>query len=170
MTQHRTGIARLVVGLAIVSLTISACSSGGTASASAPAATSSPAAGSSAPAASAGTSPAASAAAATCQGAGDKGEVKLMINQWVGAQANVAVVQCRLAQMGYDVKTDTLAEEVAWQEFDTGEVDVILEKLGHPDLEKTYITQKKVAQDAGQNGSSGLRPGRGCGSPRRTPT
>jgi glycine betaine/proline transport system substrate-binding protein len=156
MTQHRTGIARLVVGLAIVSLTISACSSGGTASAAATAATSSPATGSSAPAASAGTSPAASAAAASCTGAGDKGEVKLMINQWVGAQANVAVVQCLLAQMGYDVKTDTLAEEVAWQGFDTGEVDVILENWGHPDLEKTYITDKKVAQNAGPNGVVGL--------------
>jgi glycine betaine/proline transport system substrate-binding protein len=58
--------------------------------------------------------------------------------------------------MGYDVKTDTLAEEVAWQGFDTGEVDVILENWGHPDLEKTYITDKKVAQDAGPNGVTGL--------------
>ena len=58
--------------------------------------------------------------------------------------------------MGYDVKTDTLAEEVAWQGFDTGQVDVILENWGHPDLEKTYITEKKVAQDAGLNGVIGL--------------
>ena len=52
--------------------------------------------------------------------------------------------------------TDTLAEEVAWQGFETGEVDVILENWGHPDLEKTYITDKKVAQDAGPNGVTGL--------------
>ena len=46
----------------------------------------------------------------------------------------------------------TLAEEVAWQGFETGEVDAILENWGHPDLEKLYITDKKVAQDAGPNG------------------
>ena len=66
------------------------------------------------------------------------------------------MVQCLLQQIGYKVKTNTLAEEVAWQGFDTGEVDVILENWGHPDLEKTYITDKKVAQDAGPNGVTGI--------------
>ena len=32
----------------------------------------------------------------------------------------------------------------------------ILENWGHPDLEKTYITDKKVAQDAGPNGVTGI--------------
>jgi glycine betaine/proline transport system substrate-binding protein len=157
MVHQRTGIARLIGAFAIASLTLAACSS---------AATPSPAPASAAPTTAPGTAPASpavtpaptasAAAAATCKGAGDKGTVKLMINQWVGAQANVAVVQCLLAQMGYDVKTDTLAEEVAWQGFDTGDVDVILENWGHPDLEKTYITDKKVAQNAGPNGIIGL--------------
>ena len=80
----------------------------------------------------------------------------MMINQWVGAAANVAVAQCLLQQMGYKVETSTLAEEIAWQGFDTGEVDVILENWGHPDLEKTYITDKKVAADAGPNGVTGI--------------
>ena len=157
MVQHRTGIARLIAAFAIASLTLAACSSAATPSPAPPTAapTTAPA---TAPASAAATpAPTASAAAAaTCTGAGDKGTVKLMINQWVGAQANVAVVQCLLAQMGYDVKTDTLAEEVAWQGFDTGDVDVILENWGHPDLEKTYITDKKVAQNAGPNGIIGL--------------
>ncbi len=80
----------------------------------------------------------------------------MMVNQWVGAAANVAVAQCLLQQIGYKVETSTLAEEVAWQGFDTGEVDVILENWGHPDLEKTYIADKKVAQDAGPNGVTGI--------------
>ena len=46
--------------------------------------------------------------------------------------------------MGYTVKTNTLAEEVAWQGFETGEVDVILENWGHPELEKQYITDTKA--------------------------
>jgi glycine betaine/proline transport system substrate-binding protein len=96
------------------------------------------------------------AAAVTCTGSGDKGTVKLMINQWVGAQANVAVAQCLLQQMGYKVETQTLAEEVAWQGFPTGDVDVILENWGHPDLEKKYITEDKVAQDGGPNGVTGI--------------
>jgi glycine betaine/proline transport system substrate-binding protein len=79
-----------------------------------------------------------------------------MINQWVGAEANVAVVACLLAQMGYDVKTNTLAEEVAWQGFETGEVDVILENWGHPDLEQQYIADTGLATDAGPMGVQGI--------------
>jgi glycine betaine/proline transport system substrate-binding protein len=96
------------------------------------------------------------AGAATCTGSGDKGTVQMMINQWVGAEANVAVAQCLLQQMGYKVTTNTLAEEVAWQGFSTGEVDVILENWGHPDLEKKYITDEKLATDAGPNGVTGI--------------
>ena len=96
------------------------------------------------------------AAAATCKGDGSKGAVKMMINQWVGAAANVAVAQCLLQQLGYKVTTSTLAEEIAWQGFSTGEVDVILENWGHPNLEKKYIATDKLAQDAGPNGVTGI--------------
>jgi glycine betaine/proline transport system substrate-binding protein len=157
MSQKRGGLARLVAGIAILSLSFAACSNAGSSSASPTGAASvAPTTAASSVPSTAGSPAASTAAAATCTGSADKGTVKLMINQWVGAAANVAVVQCLLAQMGYDVKTDTLAEEVAWQGFDTGEVDVILENWGHPDLEKTYITDKKVAQDAGPNGVTGL--------------
>lgn len=86
-----------------------------------------------------------------------KGTVKIAINPWVGAEANVAVVKYLLeAKLGYTVEATSLAEEVAWPGFETGEIDVILENWGHPDLEQTYITEKKVAQDAGPNGISGI--------------
>ncbi len=151
--MQRNGLARLFAGAVIMSLILTACSGpGGSAAPS----TAAPA---SVPPATAGQTAVASpssAAAVTCSGAGDQGTVKLMINQWVGAQANVAVVQCLLQQMGYKVETNTLAEEVAWQGFDTGEVDVILENWGHPVLETKYITDKKVAQDAGPNGVTGI--------------
>ena len=153
MQRNRWG--RWFAAVAVVSLIVVGCakSSGATtppaASAGAP---------STAPAASGSTAPAGSqtAAAATCKGDGSKGEVKMMINQWVGAAANVAVAQCLLQQMGYKVTTSTLAEEVAWQGFQTGEVDVILENWGHPDLEKKYIQTDKLATDAGPNGVTGI--------------
>jgi glycine betaine/proline transport system substrate-binding protein len=144
---------RRVAGIVVVSLIVMGCakSSGGTPAPSVAAQSSGPvASGSAAPAGSA------PAAAATCKGDGSKGEVKMMINQWVGAAANVAVAQCLLEQMNYKVTTSTLAEEVAWQGFQTGEVDVILENWGHPDLEKKYIATDKLAQDAGPNGVTGI--------------
>ncbi len=142
--MQRHGLVRLVAGIVVIGLVFAGCRAASTGGASAtPAATAAP-------------GQSAAPAANTCTGAGDKGTVKLMINQWVGAQANVAVAQCLLQQMGYKVTTNTLAEQVAWQGFDTGDVDVILENWGHPDLEKTYIADKKVAQDAGPNGVIGI--------------
>src|SRR5215208_1003928 len=152
MQRNRWG--RWFAGVAVVSLILVGCakSSGAT---TAPSTASAPSA---APAASGSTAPAASeaVAAATCKGDGSKGSVKMMINQWVGAAANVAVAQCLLQQMGYKVETSTLAEEVAWQGFDTGQVDVILENWGHPELEKHYITDTKLATDAGPMGVKGI--------------
>ena len=144
--------ARRFAGIALVSLIVMGCakSSGATTAPTTAAASSGPVASGSAPAGSA------AVAAATCKGDGTKGAVKMMINQWVGAAANVAVAQCLLQQMGYKVTTSTLAEEVAWQGFSTGEVDVILENWGHPDLEKKYIATDKLAQDDGPNGVTGI--------------
>jgi glycine betaine/proline transport system substrate-binding protein len=144
---------RRLAGIVVVSLVVMGCakSSGASPAPGTAGASSGPvASGSGAPAGSA------PAAAATCKGDGSKGEVKMMINQWVGAAANVAVAECLLQQIGYKVTTSTLAEEVAWQGFQTGEVDVILENWGHPDLEKKYITTDKLAQDAGPNGVTGI--------------
>ena len=150
--MHRNRWGRWFAGVAVVSLIVMGCarSSGATTAPSTAGSSSGPVASGGAPAG----SPA--VAAATCKGDGTKGTVKLMINQWVGAAANVAVAQCLLQQMGYKVETSTLAEEVAWQGFQTGEVDVILENWGHPDLEKKYIATDKLAQDDGPNGVTGI--------------
>jgi glycine betaine/proline transport system substrate-binding protein len=58
--------------------------------------------------------------------------------------------------MGYTVNLKDLKEDVSWQGFESGEVDVILENWGHPDLEAIYIDEKKVAMDAGQTGNVGI--------------
>ena len=106
-----------------------------------------------APATGGASSPSAGASA----GRGDKGTVRIAINPWVGAEANVAVVKSLLeTKLGYTVEATPLAEEIAWPGFETGEIDVILENWGHPDLEKTYITDKGVAQDLGPNGVTGI--------------
>jgi glycine betaine/proline transport system substrate-binding protein len=150
--MQRTRWGRWFAGVAVVSLIVMGCarSSGATTAPTTAGSNGGPVASGSAPAG----SPA--VAAATCKGDGTKGSVKMMINQWVGAAANVAVAQCLLQQMGFKVETSTLAEEVAWQGFQTGEVDVILENWGHPDLEKKYIQTDKLAEDAGPNGVTGI--------------
>ena len=139
--MQRTFGARLAAGVAIISLALAACSSGGGAS-TAP---------------SSGVSAAPSSGSSAAPSGGATGTVNIAINPWVGAEANVAVVKVLLEEkLGYTVKATSLAEEIAWPGFDTGEIDVILENWGHPDLEKTYITDKGVAQDAGPNGVTGI--------------
>jgi glycine betaine/proline transport system substrate-binding protein len=88
---------------------------------------------------------------------GSKGTVNIAVNPWVGYTADAAVVKYVLEkQMGYTVNLKDLKEDVSWQGFDSGEVDVILENWGHPDLEKIHIDEKKVAVDAGQTGNVGI--------------
>ncbi len=105
---------------------------------------------------------AASSAAPAASGSGggggaECGTFNIAINNWVGYEANAAVVgyvaerdlKCKV------VKKD-LKEEVAWQGFESGEVDVVLENWGHPDLVKKYIDEKQVAVDAGLTGNKGV--------------
>lgn len=90
-------------------------------------------------------------------GSASKGTVNIAVNPWVGYEADAAVVAYILEkELGYTVVKKDLAEEVSWQGFESGDVDVILENWGHPDFEKTYITDKKVAMDAGQTGNVGI--------------
>ena len=151
-TKTRKALALAMVAMVIVA----GCAKNSAATAAPTAAPTAAATAAATTAASTAPTAAPTAAAATCKGDGSKGTVSLMINQWVGAEANVAVAQCLLEQMGFKVTTNTLAEEVAWQGFATGEVDVILENWGHPDLEKKYITDQKLAMDAGSNGVTGI--------------
>lgn len=88
---------------------------------------------------------------------GGQGTVKMAINPWVGYEANAAVVNYLLEkELGYKVENKNLKEEVAWQGFETGEVDVVIENWGHPDLKKKYIQDSKVAVEVGPTGNQGV--------------
>jgi glycine betaine/proline transport system substrate-binding protein len=96
-------------------------------------------------------------AAAGPKGSGTKcGTFNLAVNAWVGYAANAAVI-AYLAKnkLGCTVSLKNLDEQVSWQGFSTGEVDAIVENWGHADLAKMYITEQKVAQDAGPTGNIG---------------
>jgi len=108
------------------------------------------------------TSPGASVAPGASEGSGSSpaaggGTVSLAINPWVGYEANAAVVAYLLeTELGYSVEKKDLKEDVSWQGFGSGEVDVIIENWGHPDLEKKYIDEDKVAVNAGPTGNVGI--------------
>jgi glycine betaine/proline transport system substrate-binding protein len=97
------------------------------------------------------------AAGAQAGSEGKCGTVNLAVNAWVGYEANAAVV-AYIAEnkLGCKVVKKNLDEQVSWQGFSTGEVDAVLENWGHDDLAKKYITQQKVAQDAGPTGNVGI--------------
>ncbi|MEV4295832.1 ABC transporter substrate-binding protein [Microbispora rosea] len=99
--------------------------------------------------------PSASAAGSAAASAG--GTVKIAINGWVGYEADAAVVSYLLEhELGYKVEKVTLAEEPSWQGMESGDVDVILENWGHPDLKKKYIEEKQIAVEAGSTGNKGV--------------
>ena len=88
---------------------------------------------------------------------GKCGTFNLAVNPWVGYEADAAVVAyVAEKKLGCTVDKKNLKEEVAWQGFGTGEIDAILENWGHDDLKKKYITQQKVAEEAGQTGNKGV--------------
>ena len=103
------------------------------------------------------TSTAASGGASGSAGGKECGTFNIAVNPWVGYEADAAVVgyvaerdlKCKV------VKKD-LKEEIAWQGFGSGEVDVVLENWGHPDLVKKYIDEQKTAVDAGATGNKGV--------------
>ena len=88
---------------------------------------------------------------------GGGGTINIAINPWVGYEANAAVVgYIAKSQLGATVNEKTLKEEISWQGFANGDVDAILENWGHDDLAKKYITDDKVAVDAGLTGNNGI--------------
>ncbi len=141
MNFANTTVRRLAAGAAVLAIAVSACSSSG--------ATTAPSMAASQPAASTGSSPAASLAAC--------GTVNIADNAWVGYEADVAVVAYLLKnELGCTVNIKNITEQVSWQGFPTGDVDVILENWGHADLAKQYITDQKVAVDLGSQGNQGI--------------
>ncbi|MEZ2389390.1 ABC transporter substrate-binding protein [bacterium RCC_150] len=84
------------------------------------------------------------------------GAVNVALNAWVGYTANAAVyTYVAQNKLGCTVTQKDLSEQISWQGFGSGEVDVIMENWGHADLAKQYITDQKVAVDAGPTGNQG---------------
>ncbi|MEV0163792.1 ABC transporter substrate-binding protein [Nonomuraea fuscirosea] len=101
------------------------------------------------------TSTAAPQAGASSAAAG--GTVKIAINPWVGYEASANVVAYLLKnELKYNVELPEIKEQLAWEGFETGDVDVIIENWGHPDLKKQFIEEKKTAQEAGSTGNKGI--------------
>ncbi len=105
----------------------------------------------------------ASSAAGSAQAAYSKastakcGTVTLANNAWVGYEANLAVVSYVLKHnLGCKVVVKNISEQISWQGFASGQVDVILENWGHDELAKKYITTQKVAVDVGLTGNKGI--------------
>lgn len=93
----------------------------------------------------------------TAPGGQSCGEMNMAINPWVGYEASAHVVgYVARTELGCKVTYKDLKEEISWQGFGTGEVDVVIENWGHPDLKKKYIDQMKTAVDAGPNGNVGI--------------
>ena len=87
---------------------------------------------------------------------GTCGAVSIAVNPWVGYEANAAVIaEVAQSELGCTVTKKDLKEEVAWQGFATGEVDAVVENWAHDDLKKKYITDQKVAVEAGPTGGTG---------------
>jgi len=103
------------------------------------------------------TGTAASSAAGTAAASGAAcGNVNIAVNPWVGYEADAAVAAYVLQNnLGCTVTKKNLDEQVSWQGFGTGEVDVILENWGHEDLKKQYIEQEKTAVEVGPTGRIG---------------
>ena len=84
------------------------------------------------------------------------GTVNMAMNDWVGYTADAAVVTyVAESKLGCKVSQKALKEEIAWGGFASGQVDVVIENWGHPDLIKKYIDQQKVAVDGGPTGNIG---------------
>ena len=96
---------------------------------------------------------------ANSAGGGNCGELNLAVNPWVGFEADAYVVG-NIAQekLGCKVKYKELKEDVAWQGFGTGDVDVVIEDWGHPDLEDKFFAESGdgSAEDFGPTGNIGI--------------
>ena len=128
MSRSKVGLARVALAAAI-GLALAACGGGNIQNAPAPS----------------------GGQAANC------GKLNMAINPWVGYEASAHVVgYIAKSKLGCDVEYKNVKEEVAWQGMGNGEVDVVIENWGHPDLVQKYITEQKTAQDAGPNGNIGV--------------
>jgi glycine betaine/proline transport system substrate-binding protein len=95
--------------------------------------------------------------ASTPSGGASCGTVNMAVNPWVGYEADAYVVgYVAQTRLGCDVQYKDLKEQVSWAGFGTGEVDVVIENWGHPELVAKYIKGDHTAQDAGLTGNKGV--------------
>jgi glycine betaine/proline transport system substrate-binding protein len=90
---------------------------------------------------------------------GECGDLNMAVNPWVGYEASAYVVgTVAQEQLGCTVNYKELKEDVSWQGFGTGEVDVVIEDWGHPDLEKKFFADQGdgSAEDFGPQGNVGI--------------
>ena len=83
----------------------------------------------------------------------------MAVNPWVGYEADAYVVgHVAEQEFGCKVNYKNLKEDVSWQGFGTGEVDVVIEDWGHPDLEKKFFAKggDGSATDVGPTGNVGI--------------
>jgi glycine betaine/proline transport system substrate-binding protein len=96
---------------------------------------------------------------ANSAGGGDCGALNMAVNPWVGYEADAYVVG-KIAEdkLGCKVSYKELKEDVSWQGFGTGDVDVVIEDWGHPDLEKKFFAESGdgSAEDLGPTGNVGI--------------
>ena len=90
---------------------------------------------------------------------GDCGDVNMAVNPWVGYEADAYVFGAVAEQeYGCTMNYKDLKEDVSWQGFGTGEVDVVIEDWGHPDLEDKFFAEKGdgSAMEVGPIGNVGI--------------
>ncbi len=90
---------------------------------------------------------------------GDCGDVNMAINPWVGYEADAYVFGAVAEQeYGCTMVYKDLKEDVSWQGFGTGEVDIVIEDWGHPDLEKKFFAEQGdgSAMSMGELGAVGI--------------
>ncbi len=96
---------------------------------------------------------------ANSAGGGDCGELNMAVNPWVGFEADAYVIgQLAETKLGCKVNYKELKEDVSWQGFGTGDVDVVIEDWGHPDLERKFFAKSGdgSAEDLGLTGNKGI--------------
>ena len=90
---------------------------------------------------------------------GDCGELNLAVNPWVGYEADAYVIGTLAKEkFGCKVNYKELKEDVSWQGFGTGDVDLVIEYWGHPDLEKKFFAGSGdgSAEALGPTGNKGI--------------
>jgi glycine betaine/proline transport system substrate-binding protein len=90
---------------------------------------------------------------------GNCGEINMAINDWVGYKADAYVIgHVAEEEFGCQMNYIPIKEELAWAEFGTGEIDVIIEDWGHPGLERQYFEESGdgTAMNIGTTGNPSI--------------